>query len=362
MLTPRENFFLMMQQGRPHTLPLDLTVTPPVADKIEENTGTRDLAAAFGIDFKTFGVDFPGDEKKWRAAFDDLGFPVPANAEIWSSGVTHVPPPAESAGEAYHFREMLHPLSGITEISQLEALPWPDLENPAAGAGLAERIAAIRNAGRVAVAAMECTVFECAWYLRGMDNLFGDLMDENGISDWLLDWFTEQSIRKARLAVAAGVDVIGLGDDVGTQRGMMMSVPFWRQHLKPRLKRVIDAIRETQKEHVYIRYHSDGDIRPIIDDLVEIGVDLLNPVQPECMPLAEVIPQHQHHLAFWGMIGTQTTMPFGTPADVQAIVDECAGYARAGARLVIAPTHVLEPDVPWANIQALVKAVRGVKL
>lgn len=352
----------MMEHGHAQKLPLDLPVTPPVADLIEAKTGTRDVVRAFGTDFETFGIDFPGDSQRWREAFAGLGFPVPANAEIWSTGVTHVPPPRESAGEAYHFREMLHPLSVVTEIKQLEALPWPDWNKPAVGKGIAERIAATKRAGGVSVAAMECTVFEFAWYLRGMDNLFGDLMDENGISDWLLDWFTEHSVRKARLAAGAGVDVIGLGDDVGTQRGMMMSVPFWREHLKPRLKKVIDAIRETEKQHVYIRYHSDGDIRLIIDDLAEIGVDLLNPVQPECMPLAEVIPRHQHHLGFWGMVGTQTTMPFGTPADVRAIVAECAGYAREGARIVIAPTHVLEPDVPWENIQALAEAVRGVTL
>jgi uroporphyrinogen decarboxylase len=160
----------------------------------------------------------------------------------------------------------------------------------------------------------------------------------------------------------AGVDAIGLGDDVGTQRGMMMSVDFWREHLKPRLKRVIDAIRETQWDHIWIKYHSDGNITEILNDLAEIGVDILNPVQPECMPLAEVIPPYQDRLRFWGMIGTQSTMPYGTVDDVRAAVEECARFAREGAGIVVAPTHVLEPDVPWENIQALVDAVRAIRL
>ena len=209
---------------------------------------------------------------------------------------------------------------------------------------------------------MECTVFEAAWYIRGMDNLFGDLIEENGIGEWLLDWFTTRSTRMARIAASAGVDVIGLGDDVGTQRGMMMSVEFWREHLKPRLKKVIDAIREAQNQHVYVRYHSDGDIRLIIDDLIEIGVDILNPVQPECMPAGEVISTHRNRIGFWGMVGTQTTMPFGSPDDVRAVVADCARYAREGASVIVAPTHVLEPDVPWENIKALVDALHETRL
>lgn len=130
MLTSRENFFQMMRHERPQWLPFDLPATPPVLDMIESKTGTRDVVKAFGTDFCGCGPTFPVDPACWSDAFEALGFPVPANAEI--------------------------------------------------------------------------------------------------------------------------------------------------------------------------------------------GVDILNPVQPECMPVVEVIAQHKHHLAFWGMIGTQTTMPFGSPDDVRA--------------------------------------------
>ena len=95
-----------------------------------------------------------------------------------------------------------------------------------------------------------------------------------------------------------------------------------------------------------------------MDDLIEIGVDILNPVQPECMDLEAVADQYQARLAFSGMIGTQTTMPFGTPGDVRAAVARCRSLHENGARLIVAPTHVLEPDVPWENITAFVEAAR----
>jgi len=196
MLTSRENFTLMMRREGPRYLPFDLPVTPPIVDLIEQKTGMRDMVKAFDTDFVGCGARFRairGD----GALLTRFGSQLPENVEIDELGLANVPPPIGSTGKAYHLREMLHPLSAIEEVKQLEQLPWPDLDNPAAGEGLAERIAEIRKAGKVAISSMECTVFELAWYLRGMDNLFGDLLEGNGIADWLLDWFTERSVRRA---------------------------------------------------------------------------------------------------------------------------------------------------------------------
>jgi len=358
--TARENFSRMMAGDGYDRLPLDISVTPPVADRIEQRTGTRQPTEAFDLDVAGVGAGASGDPTEWREALIEAGVVIPDHCDLDGLGHGHVRPPAESVGEAYHFAAQFHPLEQIDDLEQIRALPWPDVNDPTFYAHLPQRVRAIHDAGRVAVGGKECTVFEAAWYRRGMDVLFMDLAEGNPIGDWLLDWFTEHSIAACRAYVEAGVDVVGLGDDIGTQRGMMMAPDFWRAHLKPRLARVIDAIREAQGDRrVYVRYHSDGDVRDVIEDLIEIGVDILNPMQPECMPVAETIRTYQDRLAFWGMIGTQTTMPFGSTAEVRAAVRECGDLAGGGARLVIAPTHVLEPEVPWANIEALVEATRA---
>jgi uroporphyrinogen decarboxylase len=179
-------------------------------------------------------------------------------------------------------------------------------------------------------------------------------MENDPVGNWLLDWFTERSITDMRTFCAMEeVEVIGLGDDIGMQTGMMMSVPFWRQHFKPRLARVIDTIRELRGDSVLIRYHSDGDITDVIPDLLELGVDILNPVQPECMDVPGILRRYRDRCAFWGMIGTQSTLPHGSPADVRAVLHQLADLAREGVRLVASPTHVVEPDVPWENVEAL---------
>lgn len=360
-MTKLENFRRLMNRSGAQWMPLDMPVTPPVLDEIRQRTGKESAVEAFDLDFQSVRVRWDAaDDVTWRAAYRLAGYELPPDAELWGDGVAHVKPDPGTVGKAYHFRTMIHPLENVQTVRQLESMPWPTLEMDANIARLRMEIEAIHSAGRVAVLGAECSVFECAWYMRGMDNLFMDLAEGNPVGPWLLDHVAGKTTAKVTAAARAGIDVIGLGDDVGTQRGMLLAVDQWRQHLKPRLKGIIDAIRANEARPVAIRYHSDGDIRAILDDLVELGVDILNPVQPECMPPGEVIPRYQDRLAFWGMIGTQTTMPFGTPDDVRTAVAECRRLFQAGARTIVAPTHVLEPDVPWENIVALVEAIRTV--
>jgi uroporphyrinogen decarboxylase len=108
---------------------------------------------------------------------------------------------------------------------------------------------------------------------------------------------------------------------------------------------------------VLVFYHTDGDAAAIVRDLIEIGVDILNPVQSECMDPTALKREFGHDLAFWGTLGTQSTLPFGTPADVRAEVKRRVETVGVGGGLLLAPTHMIEPEVPWENIVAAVEAV-----
>jgi uroporphyrinogen decarboxylase len=138
---------------------------------------------------------------------------------------------------------------------------------------------------------------------------------------------------------------------------MMMNPGLWRKWLKPTMKKAIQAAKDIDPELIAY-YHSDGVIYDIIPDLIEIGVDVLNPVQPECMDPVKIKKMYGDKLSFWGTIGTQTTMPFGTPKDVENNVKHMIETVGKGGGLVIAPTHLLEPEVPWENIEALINSVR----
>ncbi len=152
------------------------------------------------------------------------------------------------------------------------------------------------------------------------------------------------------------MDVLILGDDVSMQTGMLMSPAAWRKWFKGRLRSIIAEARSV-KPHLPVFYHSDGNPAAIIPDLIEIGVTVLNPVQPECIDPLAVKQQYGDRLALWGTIGTQTTMPFGTPAEVRAEVRKRIETVGADGGLILGPTHSLEPDVPWENIVALYDAI-----
>jgi uroporphyrinogen-III decarboxylase len=162
----------------------------------------------------------------------------------------------------------------------------------------------------------------------------------------------------ARRLVEMGVDMIWTGDDVGTQHGMLISPATWRRFFKPRMAEFISTLKAINPQ-VKIAYHSDGNIEPIIRDLIEIGLDVLNPIQPACMDPAKLKQQYGDKLCFWGTIDEQHTLPFGTPEQVGAEVlsrMETVGYDGG---LIISPTHHVQLDTPLENFWAMVHAIKG---
>jgi uroporphyrinogen decarboxylase len=150
--------------------------------------------------------------------------------------------------------------------------------------------------------------------------------------------------------------VLSLGDDVSMQTGMMMSPDIWRLYFKPRMARLIESVRRI-KPDLHILYHSDGNPEMIFDELIEIGVTVLNPIQPECMDPAEIKRKYGHKAAFWGAIGIQHTLPFGSPGDVRDEVRLRMETIGKGGGYIVGATHVIAPEVPWANLKALYDAI-----
>jgi len=144
---------------------------------------------------------------------------------------------------------------------------------------------------------MQMTIFEVSWQLTGMDKLFIDFVENKSFASYLLDYITEMRKFMIRRFAEAGVDHISLGDDIGTQRGMLMSPKTWREWFKERMCSIISVAKKVNPE-VIISYHSDGNLEEVIPELIEIGIDVLNPVQPECMDPAILKRKYGDRLAF----------------------------------------------------------------
>jgi uroporphyrinogen decarboxylase len=199
---------------------------------------------------------------------------------------------------------------------------------------------------------LSCTIFEISHYLRGMETLLVDMLENKKFADMLFDKVLEFYIPAAKKIAAIGIDIIWIGDDVGMQTGMIMSPRLFRTYLKDRYKILIDEIKKTNK-NVKIAFHSDGYIIPIINDLIEIGVDILNPVQPNCMDPAMVKKEFGNKLCFMGTIDEQHTLPFGSIQDLKSEIDERIKTVGKGGGLIIGPTHNIQNDTELEKIEIM---------
>lgn len=220
---------------------------------------------------------------------------------------------------------------------------------------LRQRINALHATGYPAVVVGTVSDVESPFHLRGREQFYCDLGYQE---EWLpvfLDEITAAAEDQARVAAAAGADIFGIGDDLGSQRGLLIAPAIWRMLFKPRLKRIIDAVKNTNPETAFF-LHTDGQVGEIIPDFIEIGVDILNPIQPEVIDPAEVKRLYGKDLIFFGAISVQKTLPLGTPEEVAAEVKLRMETIGAGGGYLITPSHLLNADIPWENIVAFFEA------
>jgi uroporphyrinogen decarboxylase len=349
-MTERENLLRLLRRQGCEYAPCQFSLCPALEATYRRETGaTEPYWEHFRFPWRGIsGPRLPEREPvDWRRFYpDDLA--EKTHFDAW--GVAH-----EAGSEAaQHMTRMRHPLERFDSLEQLQAYPYPAFDR-ATYDHLPGEVEALHRRGLAAMFTIGDMVWEIAWYLRGMPQLMMDMAEGDAKAVFLLDKVTELACVRAAAYSKAGVDVLHSGDDVGMQSRLMMSLEMWREWIKPRFARVIRAAKSARPD-VLFSYHSCGYVLPLIEDFIECGVDVLNPVQPECMDFAEVHARFGDRLSFWGTLGTQTTMPFGTPEDVRRTVIRNLSIAGSKGGLLCTPTHLLEPEVPWANIEAYVRA------
>ncbi len=246
-----------------------------------------------------------------------------------------------------------HPLS---DDKSLERYVCPDPERPELYRD-AERTLREYQDEYWIVGVTPTTIFECAWALRGYEQLMIDMATDAGLTNCVLDLPFYYHMAVTQRLVRMGVDMIWLGDDVGGQTSMLMSPKTWRTYLKPRMAELIGSLRAIHAG-IKIAYHTDGVIYPIIPDLIEIGVDVLNPVQPLAMDPLKLKRDYGDTLCFWGSMDIQRTLPYGTTQEVRDEVLLRLRTIGRGGGLLIGPTHNVQLDTPLENFWAMIKAIR----
>jgi uroporphyrinogen decarboxylase len=357
-MNPRENLLSLYRRGGFEQAPVCFNLCPSLESEFKKKHPGQEYPDYFQFPMRLITdpgfpwiAEIPGfvPQRKWDySKYYNPPIAPGARMDIW--GIAHEP----GGAAAKHMTHMRHPLENMTSVDEMKAYPWPDFEK-ADWSFVKREVAKIQSKRLAAQVWMECTIWEVAWYLRRMDVMMLDMAAEDETATYLLDKLTDMACFRAKKFAEAGTDILALGDDIGMQSSIMMSQDMYRTWLKPRLKKVIDTAKAV-KPDIIIQYHSCGYVLPLIDDLIEAGIDVLNPVQPECMDVAEVLSKFAGRLSFNGTLGTQSLMPFGTPDEVKATTLRNLELAGKKGGLLCCPTHMLEPEVPWANIEAYVKA------
>jgi len=310
----------------------------------------------------------------WAAMIDVqfVGLPPSPEENAWREAVRPHPPDtrlgtfsqvATYAEWTYH-PETPHarnPLAQAESLKDLEAFPFPDVSEPYRVDGLSDQVAAYHADGLAAggnLPHLGGELFEAAWRLRGLESFLLDLVERPSWAEYLLDRLTDLACRNAETLACAGIDVLSLDDDVGAPVTMMMGPDMWCRFFKPRMAEIIRAARRV-KPDLRVIFHSDGFYEPIIPDLIDIGVNGINPLQAEHMDAEHIRHRYGPTLALWGTVGSQTTFSFATPDAIRAEVKHRID-TLGPAGLILSPAYDLgEPDIPWANIAAFLEAAHA---
>ncbi|MBI5725007.1 MAG: hypothetical protein HZA50_13685 [Planctomycetes bacterium] len=200
-------------------------------------------------------------------------------------------------------------------------------------------------------------VFEMYWRLRGMEDALMELAGEPELTRTMYGRCADFAVKLSELACQRyPLDWLWAGDDVASQQALMMSPTTWRQFIKPQLKRVFDV---GKRRKLWVAYHCCGALRDIIPDLIEIGLDVLNPVQCRCpgMDPLELKARFGGKLAFMGGVDTQGVLPNGTASEVRAATEKLiAGMTAGGGGYILAASHTIPPESPDENIFAMYEA------
>ncbi|MCK4924585.1 MAG: hypothetical protein KAS61_06395 [Spirochaetes bacterium] len=342
-MTSKERVQIALAHREPDRVPLDLWITPEIEASLIRETGSRDvyeMRVQLGHDCL---MSFVGIVSSFYMS-DEEQYVCP-----WGITWQQV---RYAGGKAKYTEIVSHPLAG--DDSKLDSFSPPDPDEPEQYREVEDLVARYGNTHCI-VGGVLGSVFETPWYLRGMMQFLQDMLTNKDYAHQLMDMVMEFHRRAGIQMIRRGCDMLLAGDDVGTQDRMLISPDLWREFIKPRYGKLFQEYRSV-KSDVRIATHICGSIEPIIDDLIEVGVDVLNPVQPLAMDPARLKKRFGKRLSFWGGVDDQKVIPFGTPADVEREVRLRLEQLAPGGGYILCSSHNVQATTPMDNVHAFYNA------
>lgn len=344
-MTPRERVLRCLNHQTADRVPLNGSFRPEVWEKLRQYFGTDDsneILERLGLDFNGVGMGTSREFLERSGGSDTIRHDDGSYEDEW--GIRHV-----TIGP--YMRYVYHPLS---DERSLDTYKFPGLEGRFKGV----REHAERLKQNYVVSAGTGTFFRDAWNLRGLEAFLIDVAIESPFMLKLLDRMLEYKLEIISQFAQAGVDIISIGGDIAMHTRLFMDPYLWRKHFKWRDAALIE---EAKKYGVkYFFFHTDGNLMEVMEDLVEIGFNIIDPIQPECMDPYKVKEKYGDRITLHGTISSQRTLPFGTVEDVRSEVCERIHRCGKNGGLVIAPNNVVQFDVPLENLLAVYETAKEI--
>ncbi|MCP3990052.1 MAG: hypothetical protein GY724_13330 [Actinomycetia bacterium] len=375
-ITPRERVLMAIEHEEPDRVPIVMGVSNATGIKMKPYRAIKELLGIDAPDHYLYQWPELGTADMDEATMERLHSDVrgvldlePASVmernrtrpphsdfiDSWGSGSSEVKP-----GEWF---PMIHPLAGATTVEEIEAHPWPDMGDPTRFAHVAEQAKELADTDQYAIVATPWLLFplERAFAMQGMDTFLMNMALYEDFAEallWKIQGVCKQLMGNFLEALGPNVDIIKVGDDLGTQESLLMSPDMYRRVLKPIHADWIEFIKARTDAKLF--FHTDGDVFPLIDDFVEMGIDILNPIQTSAggmSDLAALRDRYGSKITFCGAIDTQRILPSGTPDQVRAEVRRVIDILGPGGGYLVSSVHTVMNDVSAENILAMVDAV-----
>jgi uroporphyrinogen decarboxylase len=246
------------------------------------------------------------------------------------------------------------PCNQLVTPQNINEFQWPDPSDPTRYDFIKE---AVKKAGDGAtLVSLGFALFERAWTLAGMENLLIYMLTDKHFVNLLLDKILEYNLGIIEHACSLDIDIIRLGDDWGHQRGLIMGIDLWREFIKPRIKEMYQLAKSKGK---YVMIHCCGKVDELFPDLIECGLDIFNPFQPEVMDVFQMKRLYGERLCFYGGISTQRTLPYGTVAEVKDEVKRLIEVVGENGGYIASPAHDIPADAKAENIAAMIEVLQN---
>lgn len=332
----RKNFYDALNKVQPEKCPYNVLCTVPAHEKMQAYYNDEHFDEKIGNCFQFINLDGFDQVKELEPDIVEDYFGV-----VWNRKVD------KDIGV-----EVGHQITDDT----IDDYVFPDPYSDVLFGGLEQKIIDAKAKDRVVVGNYGFSLFERAWTLYGMENLLMAMMVDKDLANKLFDRILEYNLKLITKACTYDIDGMRFGDDWGMQKGLIMGPELWREFIKPRIREMYKIVKDSGK---FVMIHSCGQVTELFPDLIEVGVDIFNPFQPEVMDVAEVKRLYGDRLSFYGGISLQKVLTFGTPDEVRAETRRMIDLMGKGGGYIASPSHDITGDVSAENIATMIEVMQN---